>query len=1448
MPVDPKEKIDLGFAIDVAGLARGIKALSELQRQLVKIAASAQGVDTVGEKFKKVRQESSAVESAVSSLAGNMSKKFASSNKSFDPLLKSMSGYNSSVDKAKGKTGDFAGFTKKATGAVSVGMQAMRKGWSSVSSGINSATQSMKAMQESFKSSMEGVQSSISGIGDRVGSAIGGMKNLLVAGLALAGISVSLGAVKDAFMGAFEMGKELETMTVKMTNKFGSPAFAEKATGFINDMSQEYGLSKDELTGYVDELAKAGVSMESMNFKGVLEAAMGPGQDLSTTMSAITDVAKNPGNFQAFAETFGNQIDPAAFQEAIDGATTYQERMTKISDFLGENFEGNTDRFKGSAEGQITSLMGFFEKIKQTIASSGVFDAMKEVLSNVSKWVDQNKPAILGAAKAIGALMGTVVKFISGLLGNLFKSANSGVGFFEGIQQKIKDIFFPLMFMLAYIGMKIGDIIGKLFKGDLAGAAVDIGDILVKIIDVVGGFINTAFDFLAGMIQKIANEVPKLMPVIMAQISRVMDKLVAFVQGLVPKIMGILPAILTLVVAQIRLRILIIKKLFFGILDILGTVLDGIPKLITDIGPVLVNGVSDIVNDVFDFFMGLGERLTKLWPKLLASLTAIFNNLPTILKPILKNLFTKLFALLEDLVPRLFLILYDTVVWLFKSIGNLGPMLGTLLSDVIGWLGEWISGLLGKLTDLLMNSDNPFLQFLGSIVESIRNVWDFIVGLVQDILTYAGKLLGDLGDMFGALFSGDFAGAWEAIKKFFGHIWEFIGSIFGRVVTFIWSQLKTVWKAITNIFGSAWKWVSKKTGEFIDGIVSFFKSLPSRILGFIQSIPNEVMKLLQQGLSFLDGMFGKVIDGIFGEGVFEGLKSQLNDFVNFFIKKYNSLIGVVGGEPINITVDDRPARDVLKAMRDDLGLQLKDTSRSTDISDYVKKLNETVLSSGIEGSSDQYKALETLMKQMNVLNRELGSASGDKRKGINDKLIELVTAFDTIRQENMFSNQVGGKDGSAMSGDANMVMAAIAEKFGKDNYMQKKNKVFAERAAVTVPIKDGIVKNGQVTPTDPRDAIFATKQPKKAGLIQNIMSGAGDVWSGIKNVVGDVINGGKDKWAEFKNSQVGSLVSSLFEGTQIDSGSTPEVASSFMDKFSSMFQGVAIGNNSKAEPGQPLRGQVLKGTGQFQGQTPSEKQLGLIGYIDRATNGVFNENAKDLANWCAAFVSNVYTDVFGATNPEFYKDIIKPRLSIGASQLGNSFASADPYFKPSKTPADFGMFYKGAAGSGHVGIVKSYKGGSNFISFEGNTTAQGDSRTGGAFVSKSRSTNGWQFANPNWDMIKKYGGNGRVAKDFVMSPDGDVQLFEPTDTVFGVRNPEKMFSALLGGMNPSDPMSTTPTEKIGGGDTIHNMNFGPNSIVIHSTGSTREDAEKLLKEMEVIMRRRNGRVGQSERK
>jgi phage-related protein len=1446
MPVDPKEKIDLGFAIDVAGLAQGIKALSELQRQLINIASAAKGVDSVGDKFRRVRDESSAVDVAVSSLAGTMKSTFNSGKTALDPLVSSMAGYSTETSRSSNNINKFGAFLSTVAGAAKTGTTAMSRGWSSVASGVGSARETLSGLSSSLKSELSGVKDGLMKIEGTVSDAIGGLKNLLVSGLALAGIGLSLNGIKDAFMDAFEIGKDLETMTVKMTNKFGSAAFAEKATGFINDMSQEYGLSKDELGSYVDELARAGVSLDSMNFKGVLEAAMGPGQDLSTTMSAITDVAKNPGNFQAFAETFGNQIDPAAFQQAIDGATTYQERMTKISDFLGENFEGNTDRFKDSAEGQITSLMGFFEKIKQTIASSGVFDAMKEVLGNISKWVDQHKPAILGVAKAIGGLMGTVVKFIGGLLGNLFKSANSGVGFFEGIQQKIKDIFFPLMFMLAYIGMKIGDMIGKLFKGDLSGAAVDIGDILVKIIEVVGGFINKAFDFISGMIQKIAAQVPKLMPVIMGQISRVMDALVAFVQGLVPKVMNLLPALLTLWVAQIRLKILLVKKIFFGILDIIGTVLDNIPKLIMNIGPVLVKGVNDIINDVYDFFMGLGQRLTTLWPKLLASLTSIFKNLPGILKPILQNLFTKLFALLEDLAPRLFMILYDTLIWVFKSIGDLGPALGSLLSDVIGWLGEWISGLLGKLTDLLMNSDNPFLNFLGSIVESIKNVWDFIVGLVQDILSLAGNLLGDLGDMFGALFSGDFAGAWEAIKSFFGHIWEFIESIFGRVVTFIWNQLQTIWKAITNIFGSAWDWVIKSTGDFIKSIINFFKDLPGKILGIIQSLPSKIMEMLGSGLKILDGLFEKIIDGLFGEGIFDGLKDQMREFINFFIEKYNSLASTLKLTPINIQVNPDEAKKTLKSLTQDLGLQLKDSSRSTDITDYIKKLQSQVAETGISGDSDQGKALQTLTSQMYKLNKEMGEAkSASGKKDINDQLVKVITAFQATMTSNTFSNVQGGLDGAAGSGDWTQIYARMKKEHGTV-FDTTQNQVFTERGNATVPIKDGIVKNGMVTPTDPRDTIFATKQPKKAGLIENIMSGAGDLLGGVKDTFNSVISGGKDAWKEFKSSSVGNLISGIFEGVENGTGSISSAASSFMDKFTTMFQGTKIGN--------PDRGNVVKGTGEFQGRAADEKQLALLGYLDRATSSIVDDQTKQVLNWCAAFVSNVYTDVFGKLSPEFFNSIVKPAIGAGqgATAVGSGFANKSPYFSKEKTPSPFGLFYWGEPGQGHIGLVKDFSGGNTFDSFEGNTTLGGkDSRTGGSFVSKSRNVkwvlgqeNG-AFVNPNWAAISAFG-NGKVAKDFVMKQDGSVQLFEPTDTVFGMRNPEKMFGALLSGQSPDSMKSDTIGSSTDNSNVV-NFNFGANSIVIQSSGSERIDAEKLLKEIEVIQRRKVGRTGRSER-
>ena len=192
---------------------------------------------------------SSAIDDTVmtlESLGGSFEENNKKSKKMFDEFE---DGFSSSAN-------SFAGLRDKLANLPSGLLSAA----GSIGGAIRGISDKVGSMKDSLTRGFSSVTSSIRDSAFSLGS-------LFPPLAALGGATGGIMSIKGAFESAWNSGQELEKMTVKMTNRFGSSDYAKKATGFINDMSQEYGVAKDDLASYTEQLGEMGMSVDKVNFK-----------------------------------------------------------------------------------------------------------------------------------------------------------------------------------------------------------------------------------------------------------------------------------------------------------------------------------------------------------------------------------------------------------------------------------------------------------------------------------------------------------------------------------------------------------------------------------------------------------------------------------------------------------------------------------------------------------------------------------------------------------------------------------------------------------------------------------------------------------------------------------------------------------------------------------------------------------------------------------------------------------------------------------------------------------------------------------------------------------------------------------------------------------------------------------------------------------------------------
>lgn len=1395
---------------------------------------------------------------------------------------------------------------KNSASTVGRGMSKIPGGLMSAGKGVGKTVSAITSKMNELQGSMRRGFSSVTSVVKDSAFSVG---NLFPPLMALGGAAGGIMTIKGAFESAWQSGQELEKMTVKMTNRFGSSEYAKKATGFINDMSQEYGIAKDELSSYTEQLGEMGMSVDKVNFKGVLNAANGPGKDLQSTMAAMTALAKG-GDFQSFTESFGNTIDPTALQESLAGASTYQERMQKTADFLDGQFAGNTDRMKNSTEGQIASISGFFEKLQQTISGSGAFRAMQDVLTNIFKTIEDNKESILAVGQVIGSMMGTVIKFIGSLLGNVTSSMGGATDMFKSITTKIKDIFYPLMFILAFIGMKIGKMIKKLFGGDLAGGVTELGDIIAMLIDGITGLVGKVFDVVTGFFSWFNSQLPKLIPAVVGAVGKIIDAIVGFAKMLGTKIAALWPELLKTLGGLIKMIIPIVKKLLIGILEIIA---DWAPKLVVIlwdtlkwvaeqliyIGPALADaineGLSFIGKWISDWIGGLADRMmasdnpfVKWLGKVLKGVQVAWDAIISVLQGAVSKA-GEIIASLGEFFSSLFSgDFMGAGGKIFDIFDNLGTFISDTFSKLFSSILGYVSSFLSDISDSLMNSDNPFMNFIGGTVKLIADgvnliknifsgVFSFIGGVVSDIGSLVGNVFGNLFDFFKNLFTGNFGAAWDNIKNIFGAIWDFIKSLMGRIWsliwdtfsaigTFLWDTLKNIWKTFTTILGNIFKgvgdWIANMWNSFIgfltslpgkfvdsflgvkDAVLNTIKDIPGAVIDIISFIPRKILELLKGGFSAV----GNLGESIFGEGFFDPLVRMFKGFMNTIIKALNHIPRI----SIPLLYDDSGIKDQAKEMATTVGQIMADPTRSTDFTPVIKKLHdqvETLASDqGTIGTSAMAKAYQSITDEMYKINGQIGAAGGDleKKQALMAKLVDYTATLQQLPKSNLsktgeftesksaeeFVSWIKMKSGNEIKDIGNSLTTVAEGVLNKTLSEQKGNAV-----------QDAIVKDGKVHPMDPKDQAVVSKDP---GFLKSLAKG--DIGGAVSSFGANV----KEGWGTLKNA--GSNIKEAFMNSiqnvkgLVQSGYQNVTQSDLIKNV------VGVANLFKGQ-------EELSKTVDVDGK---KKVLGNQGFATQEmtdfmkaggyTPGIKEDSLSEGAAWCAAFVRSAYSSVF--KNVPAIWNTVKSKFTNSALGTLSGVLSTGLFEKSTTNPMPGSLMgWKSTdpkrKGSGHLGLVTAVDA-KKVTDVEGNTGSGGEGREGykvselnyplGKY-DKGKSLKFVGFANPKFDDLLKSLGNeeqpasGKLispgskvnpGKDFVMRPGEEPMFFEPTDTVFGVRKAAGLNSE--GQKNQATPSTNNIT-----------FNFTPGSIQITSV-NPQYDAKKLLSEMKDLMRKEQGRI------
>ena len=336
-----------------------------------------------------------------------------------------------------------------------------------------------------------------------------------------------------------------------------------------------------------------------------------------------------------------------------------------------------------------------------------------------------------------------------------------------------------------------------------------------------------------------------------------------------------------------------------NIIPVFTQALQGISRLIGELGPVIAQALPGLVKDVLppllqavtDIVIALAQAL----PEILTSVVdAIITAIPMIIDALTQALPEILNALTEMVIqialaltnPDNLNAILTAAIQLFMALVEAIPQ---ILTALIGALPQIIDNLVAILTnpEMIMKLIAAGVQLFIALVTGLFQVAGTLIGKVGELL---GNVIGKVGEFVGNMASK----AIEAGKGFFSGIVDNIKNLPSNIGKTISNVVQKVGNFASNVINKA-----KEIGSgFINNIMNFFKDLPGNIwntlLSVITNVGNFAIDMANKAKEAGQDVFNAIVDKIgeipgkmleLGKNIVEGLWNGISDMVSWIGEK-----------------------------------------------------------------------------------------------------------------------------------------------------------------------------------------------------------------------------------------------------------------------------------------------------------------------------------------------------------------------------------------------------------------------------------------------------------------------------------------------------------------------------------------------------------------------------------
>lgn len=616
---------------------------------------------------------------------------------------------------------------------------------------------------------------------EKVGSVLKGLA--VTAGAAAAAAGVALAGLTKSFLGLAESTREYREDQAKLDAAFTTAGFtAEQAgeayTGFYAILGEE-----DRSVEAVNHLAKLCSTEEELaqwtDIAAGVWATFGDSLPIEGLTEAANETAKTGTITGQLADALNwAGVNEEAFQSALDGCSSEQERAVLITDTLNGLYQEAAENYK-TLNGDVMEAQRAQALLTDAYAQLG---AIAEPIMTTLKTM---------AADVLTAMIPFVSLMGEGLQGVLNGTAGAAETFAEGISGLVSVLMEKLSTIVPVIGEAILASLPVLLE---AGVNI-IATLVTGIVNALPQLAAAALSIVLQLVTSLTELAPQLLQAAMQVVATLASGIASALPQLVPTIVQMVVQICQTLIANLPL-----------ILDAALQLVTGLAQGILNALPVLIAALPEIINGIVTFLLNSIPQIIETGIQLLTSLVAALPEIITAIVAAIPQIIEGIITAVLSSIPQIIQAGIDLLVSLIQALPQ-------IIATIVAAIPQIITGIVNALINSIPQIIQAGVELLVSLIANLPTIIVEIVKAVPQIITGIVSALGQGVSQIAEVGANLVRGLWQGIQSLAGWIWDKVSG---------W--ISGIWDGICSFFGinspsKEMAWVGEMLVEGLAGAI-----------------------------------------------------------------------------------------------------------------------------------------------------------------------------------------------------------------------------------------------------------------------------------------------------------------------------------------------------------------------------------------------------------------------------------------------------------------------------------------------------------------------------------------------------------------------------------------------------------------------------------------------------